>query len=327
VEFKDVLVGEVWLASGQSNMDFTVAKTEKYYFAGVANAERKSRRQLSQDAHVHGGLDAECGASACSVGTWKVCTPDNVREFSAVAYFFAREVQRELEVPVGIITCTYGASTVEAWIRREALAGEPQLQPFLEKFDAARAAYTADPRRVRVMSVPWRVGNRMKLRLNPRAASAPQAEGSRPVQDQHNATVMFNGMIAPVIPYAIRGVIWYQGESSVNDAKVYPLLQDTLIRDWRNLWGRGEFPFYFVQLANINAPKPEPGNSRLAGFRDAQAQSLVLPNTGMAVAIDIGEEKMCTPATNRMLANVSPARAGENLRKASRILRPGICLA
>jgi sialate O-acetylesterase len=102
-------------------------------------------------------------------------------------------------------------------------------------------------------------------------------------------------MIAPVIPYAIRGAIWYQGESSVNDARLYALLQNTLIQDWRKLWGCGDFPFYFVQIANLNAPKPEPGNSRLATFREAQSRSLTLPNSGMAVAIDLGEEKDVHP--------------------------------
>jgi sialate O-acetylesterase len=297
VELKDVLVGEVWLASGQSNMDFTVAKTEKYYFAGVANAEDEIAAANHPRLRM---FTAEWTRSAEPqrevAGAWKVCTPDNVREFSAVAYFFAREVQRELDVPVGIVTCTYGASTVEAWIRREALANEPQLQPFLQKFDTAHAAYAADPARrtnyERAMA-RWESDEaraKAEGRRPPRKPKNPD-----PVQDQHNATVMFNGMIAPVIPYAIRGVIWYQGESSVNEAKLYPLLQNTLIHDWRKLWGRGDFPFYLVQIANINAPKPEPGNSRLAAFRDAQLQSLVLPNTGAAVTIDIGEEKDVHP--------------------------------
>lgn len=301
VTLKDVLVGEVWLASGQSNMDFTVAKTEKYYFAGtkdeaeeVAAANHPQLRMFTADWTMRAEPQRDVE------GAWKVCTPENVREFSAVAYFFARALQRELGVPVGILTSTYGASTAEAWMSREALATEAALQPRLEKLDAAVNAFAADP----TIAAGYA---RASQRWEEKAAEAKAAgqklprrpKNPDPVQDQHNATVLYNGMIAPLIPYAIRGAIWYQGESSVNDAPVYPLLQSTLIRDWRTRWGAGDFPFFYVQLASNHAPKPEPGNSRLASFREAQRKGLAVANTGMAVTIDIGDEKNVHPSNKQ----------------------------
>lgn len=295
--FKDVLVGEVWLASGQSNMDFTVAQTPKYYFAGTMNQEEEVAaanhprlRMFTADWTMRVEPQSDV------VGAWKVCTPENVREFSAVAYFFAREIQRQLDVPVGILTCTYGASTAQAWLSREALSMKNDLKPILEKFDAAVTAFSTDAKA--------KAGFARATQRWEEAAVAAKAEGKNvprkpknpdPVQDQHNPTVLFNGMIAPVIPYGIRGAIWYQGESSVNDAPIYPLLQDTLVADWRTRWGQGEFSFFYVQLASNNAPKPEPGSSRLASFREAQTKALATPNTGMAVTIDIGDAKNVHP--------------------------------
>ena len=292
ITLKDVLVGEVWLASGQSNMHFTVAKTDKYYFAGtkneseeVAAANHPQLRMFTADWTMRAEPQREVA------GTWKVCTPENVREFSAVAYFYARELQRELGVPVGILTATYGASTAEAWTSREALAVEPELKPKLEKLDAGVASYVADPTLAEGYGHAMQRWEQKVAEAKATSQKTPRKpKNPDPAQDQHNATVLYNGMIAPLIPYAIRGAIWYQGESSVNDAKIYPLLQSTMIKDWRTRWGLGDFPVYYVQLANHKAPKPEPGNSRMASFRDAQTAALVVPNTGMAVTIDLGEE-------------------------------------
>jgi sialate O-acetylesterase len=138
VRFADVLVGEVWLCSGQSDMDFTVAKTEKYYFCGVTNEAAEVAAASYPRIRMFTGdwgrsYEPRSTIPGC---VWKVCTPGSVREFSAVGYFFARDLQRETNVPVGILTLTFGASTIQAWIRREALAASPKLRPMLEQFDA-----------------------------------------------------------------------------------------------------------------------------------------------------------------------------------------------
>jgi sialate O-acetylesterase len=306
VEFNDVLVGEVWLCSGQSNMDFTVAKTEKYYFAGVNNeAEEVAAANHPLIRMFTGEWSRAYEPQAAVAGAWRVCTPESAREFSAVGYFFARDLQQEINVPVGIITETYGASTAQAWIRREAIATDPKLKPVLDEFDAKVRAYTP-PTEEELK--PWR-----------EAAEKAKAEGKRPprrprpdpVQDQHNPTVMFNGMIAPIIPCAIRGVLWYQGESITAPRELFPLWNQTLITDWRRLWGY-DFSFFFVQLAALKA------NSNTPAVREEQARALALPNTGMAVTIDIGDPDNVHPKDKQnvgaRLARIALARVyGRNL--------------
>lgn len=314
VRFDDILVGEVWLCSGQSNMDFTVAKTEKYYFAGVINEAAEVAAANYPQIRMFTGKWVRSYEPLTEVaGAWKVTNPENVREFSAIGYFFARDVQKEIKVPIGIITLTFGASTAQSWIRREALATNPDLKPLLDKFDAEVKAYEAD--------TAGKERHQQTLKQWEAAAAAAKAAGKpaprrprnpNPVQDQHNPTVMFNGMIAPVIPYAIRGVLWYQGESITGPRALFPKLNETLIRDWRKLWGQGDFPFHFVQLAAHKAPATQPGESSIASVREMQAQALALPHTGMAVTIDIGDAKDVHPHNKqeaaRRLAQIALAR-------------------
>lgn len=286
--YHDVLIGEVWLCSGQSNMDFTVAPTKKRYFAGtrdwqkeVANANHPAIRMFTAEWTMREFPQPDVA------GSWQPCTPETAGDFSAVAYFFGREIRQELDVPVGLITCAYGASTAEAWMSRGKIAAHPQLKPLPDAWGKKQTAFRDD-----VVS-QRKYANAMARWIAKPSARAPG--NPDPVQDQHNPTVLFNGMIAPIIPYPIRGAIWYQGESNVGARKLYPALQQSLIEDWRARWGLGDFPFYFVQLASHNAPKAEPAESSLASMREAQAASLELANTGMIVTIDIGDEKDIHP--------------------------------
>jgi sialate O-acetylesterase len=293
VELEDVLVGEVWLASGQSNMDFSMSKKVKY-FAGVTNEEAEIAAANYPLIRMFVGDAQKLYAPTNRVGgEWKVCTPENAPAFSAVGYFFARDLQRGIKIPVGIIAEAYGASTAEAWIDRDTMSADPKLKPMLEHFDAIYHTFMAtntDPAKLKAIYDGYETETkkaRAEGRTPPRHPRNPD-----PVQDQHNATVLFNGMIVPVIPYAIRGVIWYQGESIVGgDAGIalYPHVQASLVRDWRALWGEGDFPFYIVQLPGQEAASNKPE------VREAQATILALPNTGMAVATDIGEAKNVHP--------------------------------
>ncbi len=286
----DVLVGEVWLCSGQSNMDFTVARTEKYRFAGVRNeAEEVAAANHPRIRMFTGEWTKSYEPKARVGGAWKVCTPEAVREFSAVGYFFARRVQRDLDVPVGIVTLTFGASCAQAWIRREAIAADSRTAPELAKFDAQVAAYRADRSRREKYEADLAAWTSAAEQAKAAGTKAPRRPGDPdPVQDQHNPTVMFNGMVAPMVPYAIRGVLWYQGESITPPRELFPVWNEILIRDWRTLWGR-ELPFYFVQLAGLDAKSNSPE------VRAMQAQALSLPATGMAVAIDLGDRKDVHP--------------------------------
>ena len=299
IPLEDVLVGEVWLASGQSNMDFSLSKKVKH-FAGVTNEEQEIAAANYPLIRMFTGEAIRTNVPQSRVpGEWQVCRPENAGAFSAVGYFFARDLQREIKLPVGILTLAYGASTAEAWMSREALAADPQLKPALDRFDAAVEHFRTNP-----PPVVAEVRSEDVSDTNAPATNAPVGKRQRtaqrdPVQDQHSATVLFNGMIHPVIPFAIRGVIWYQGESIVGGAAgvaLYPRMQAALVRDWRARWGEGIFPFYIVQLAGQEAASNSPR------VREAQATILDLPNTGMAVATDIGERKNVHPKNKQAWA-------------------------
>jgi sialate O-acetylesterase len=286
ITVKDVLIGEVWLGSGQSNMEFTVSK-KVARFAGLVNEDE----EIAAANHPKIRMFTEKQSKKYEpqsdlAGEWKVCTPETVPAFSAVGYLFARDLQRELGgAPVGILTVAYGASTAEAWIRREALVADPQLKPMVEKLDTMVSFYKEHPGAT-TGSAPT-----PPLTINARPGN-PAAPLRDPVQDQHEATVLFNGMVNPVIPYAIRGAIWYQGESITGGKAgvlLYGHVMETLVKDWRKLWGEGDFPFYAVQL-------PALGNvSNNPMVREEQAQMLSLPKTALAVTIDIGDPKDVHP--------------------------------
>ncbi|BCX46602.1 rhamnogalacturonan acetylesterase [Haloferula helveola] len=289
--FEDVMVGEVWLCSGQSNMDFTVAPTEKRPWSGTANWEKEVAaadspgiRMFTAEWALHESPQADVA------GEWKVCSPQAVGDFSAVAYFFGRDLQDALDVPVGLIACAFGGSTAEAWISDESLRAHPQFEPLLKAYRAKCLQFRDDPEAMRRYGADlerWRKAADDAKAAGRKAPKAPKHPD--PVQDQHNPAVLFNGMIAPIVSYGLRGAIWYQGESNVGTREIYGQLQKTLIHDWRSRWSIGDFPFYFVQLAGYREPKTSPAESSLAQLREAQAEALELPNTGMAVAIDLGE--------------------------------------
>jgi sialate O-acetylesterase len=199
-----------------------------------------------------------------------------VGKFSAVGYLFARDLYRELKVPVGILTLASGASTAEAWISRDAMEDDAQLKPMIDGLDKSYKLYYSDA------SGPAAEAPTRPTPINKARVARPAA----PDQDQHMPTVLFNAMIAPVIPYAMRGVIWYQGESIVGGTpglNLYGHVLKVLITDWRARWGEDDFPFYVVQL---------PGQKNISNnplIREQQQTVLALPNTGLAVTIDLGD--------------------------------------
>jgi len=285
VTVNDVLVGEVWLGSGQSNMAFTVSKKRASY-AGLVNEEREIAEANYPLIRMFTGKTAKTYEPQTEIqGEWLVCSPENVPGFSAVGYLFSRDLQREIKEPVGFLTLAFGASTAESWIRRETVGADPLLKPMLDRFDTAVRFYRTSP------NAPASEAPKPPQTINARPGPPPERQRD-PVQDQHNPTVLFNGMINPVIPYAIRGVIWYQGESIVGGKEgvaLYPHVQETLIRDWRKLWGQGDFPFYVVQLPALQNISNNPL------VREGQAAVLALRHTAMAVTIDIGDPKDVHP--------------------------------
>lgn len=463
ITLRNVLVGEVWIASGQSNMQLSVAQAADPS-KEIARADHPRIRLFTVSPHAV--VDRQQDVQ----GGWSVCSPQTVDTFSAVAYFFGRELHRRLKVPIGLINTSWGGTPAEAWTSREALVGSRLFKPLVEKYEnnlvyferdmAAYQArvkegvdkyYPADPGNTgfprgwaelqaettawSVMQVPrmWQsddlnfsgvlwfrkevdlpaawAGRELTLNLcpcdkhdttyfnnaevggigreNPNAWCTPRAykvpghlvkagrnviavrvysyayaggiigsaaemklrptdlpeapshplAGSWQYRVEHNfglsqpvAVMMppgpgnpnspyalYRGMIEPLIPFAMRGAIWYQGESNAERAYEYRTLFPLMIRSWRKAWRRGDFPFLFVQLANYLPEQSTPTESAWAELREAQTMALRLPNTGMAVTIDIGDANDIHPKNKQEVGRrlALPALAQVYQRKSS----------
>ncbi len=266
VVVRDVLVGDVWVASGQSNMEWPMAKTDNAE-KEIAQANYPSIRMfLVKKTVAEQPLDDV-------TGNWVLCTPDSVKGQSAVAYFFARELWKTQSVPQGLLNSYWGGTPAQAWTTLATLQEEPNFRFILDNWQSTVTKYPEAKKKFDEDSVKW------KETQQGRAPAAPQGPGH-----PHSPAGLYNGMIAPLTPYAIKGAIWYQGESNGNEAHayVYRKLFRSMIEDWRHRWGVGDFPFYFVQLANFNASGWWPV------LRESQSETISLRNTGMAVTTDIG---------------------------------------
>jgi sialate O-acetylesterase len=286
VKLQDIVVGEVWVCSGQSNMEFPVERT-----LNAAQEIADASHPLIRHFKVEHAVAARPADTAR--GAWTVCSPATVGGFTAVGYFFARDLQQKLAVPIGLINSTSGGTPVEAWMSEAALKSDPafavaderwarilaEAPAKMAEYEAARAALAKDADAAKAAGpAPYAEFLKHMPRLSPPPGpSSPYAPRS-----------LFNGMINPLLPGAIRGVIWYQGEANAARAAEYHALFAALITSWRAHWGQGDFPFYWVQLAGFKQPL-DPSGTAWASLREAQAQALSLPNAGMAVTIDIGD--------------------------------------
>ncbi|CAN5466448.1 sialate O-acetylesterase [soil metagenome] len=421
IRIKDVLLGDVWVCSGQSNMEWPLGRLEEKYSDEIANAQNNEIRFLTVENNTASTPQKDIKSSG-----WQIASPETVKDFSAVGYFFGRDLYQTYKIPVGLISSDWGGTVAEAWTSPEALKKFPEFRAEVEKMTGESAeepekefqqkltewnkAYRKadqsaglnvkswagskiDDKSWNSMTLPtlWEsaglpdfdgivwfrkevnipkslagkdltlslgaiddndsswfngqfIGSTNQYNMNrkykvpgkivkagkniiavkvvdsgggggiwgePDAMRVVAGNETIPLQgswkykvaldhkdlppkpqdinNPNKPAVLFNGMIAPLLPYAIKGVIWYQGESNASRAKQYQKLFPALIRDWRTQWGQKDLPFLFVQLANFMEPKEEPGESAWAELREAQFQTLALPNTGMAVIIDIGE--------------------------------------
>jgi sialate O-acetylesterase len=286
ITIKNIMVGEVWVCSGQSNMQWSVKQSANPE-QEIADANYPDIRLFTVARKV-----AEQPQPDCS-GNWTLCSPETVPDFSAVGYFFGRELHKELNVPIGLIHTSWGGTPAEAWTRREALEKERDCAPILQRYDDAMANYPQAKKEYEQKLEEWKqVAEKAKAEGEkaPRRPRAPFKPGH-----PHSPAGLYNAMIAPLIPFSIQGAIWYQGESNAGRAYQYRKLFPAMIRNWRKDWGQGNFSFLFVQLANFRDVKPEPAESDWAELREAQLMTLSLQNTGMAVIIDIGEAKDIHP--------------------------------
>ncbi|UCD50434.1 MAG: hypothetical protein JSW27_23280 [Phycisphaerales bacterium] len=280
IAIKNVLVGEVWVCSGQSNMQWSVqnsANSEQE----IAAAKYPKIRLFSVARKVADTPQADCD------GTWAECSPETVPGFSAVAYFFGRQLHEELKTPIGLIHTSWGGTPAEAWTTSAMMKSDPDFKPILDRYADAVANYPQALVKFKERLEQWQKASEQAKAEGKRAPGRPYAPLGP--GHPHSPSGLYNAMIAPLIPYAIQGAIWYQGESNAGRAYQYRKLFPAMIESWRKTWGQGQFPFLFVQLANFMQTKDEPSDSAWAELREAQTMTLDLPNTGMAVIIDIGE--------------------------------------
>lgn len=288
IVINDVLVGDVWLCSGQSNMGWRVGQSNKAD-EEAKNASHPTLRMFTVGSGVALEPQADCK------GSWAVCTPETVKEFSATAYFFGRDLQAARGMPLGLINSSVGGTPVESWTSLEVQQGKPELTPLFAQW-AKEIAEHEDPAsevKRKEIEAKWKEAvakAKAEGKPAPRKAEGP----GRPRLHNHHPGNLFNGKIAPLIPYALKGAIWYQGESNANPgerAALYEFMFNLMVTDWRARWGQGDFPFAWVQLPNYMARKPDavPADETWPVLRNSQTRSLALPNTGMTVNMDIGE--------------------------------------
>jgi sialate O-acetylesterase len=311
LKFDDVLIGEVWFCAGQSNMGFVLNSAHN-----ASTEIPKANDPQLRYFHVSGGPALE-PSTALKCGQWELCTPGSAPNFSAVGYFFARELRANLNRPVGLIVSAWGGTTAESWTPIPAYAKEPELKVDFDRhakaladFPKLNAEYPDKMSAWAEEQTQWKkeygidYDNALKdwqaaadaakaagqpAPPKPKLAVAPPQQPARPDGGTGIPGCLFNGVVAPVIPYAIKGVAWYQGESNAGNAAKYQILFPALIKGWREFWGQGDFPFIFVQL-----PKFIQGQG-LPLMREVQSKTLALPETGMTTIIDIGDPNNIHP--------------------------------
>ncbi len=302
VTVNNVLVGEVWVCSGQSNMEWPLSRAANAAEEGPKALYPKIRMfTVTKTISIQPLTEAK--------GSWIECSPATVGNFSAVGYFFARDLYQKLGIPVGMIHTSWGGTVAQAWTSKEGLSKAPELKGYadaaknaLDNYSAEVAAFQPKIDAFKAAKAVWdeTVGKPYQETLKAwdeetakaKAASQPlppkpvpssqqPTAPKAPAGNQNSECTLFNGMVNPIIPYAMKGVIWYQGESNANQSRLYRSLFPAMIADWRTLWNQGNFPFLFVQIAPFNGQPPE--------IREAQMLTLAKsPNTAMTVTTDVG---------------------------------------
>ena len=264
ITLNDVLLGDVWICGGQSNMQWKMRGFGVNHWKEDVQKAKLPMIRLCDVPQVL-GLEEQDNVSA----SWKVCSPNSVMTFSAVGYFFGSRLHKELNVPIGLISTNWGGSSAEAWASEEVLR---------KQFPEFKSAFAKYPGQLQEGGATYRGKNKPRW-LNQRSPSA-----------------CYNSMIKPLLPFSCRGVIWYQGESNVKAPEQYQTLFPAMIQDWRDRWGQGDLPFYFVQIAPFHY-KTNPMSA--AFLREAQGMALSLPNTGMVVTMDIGDPTNIHPKVKK----------------------------
>ncbi len=282
-EITDVLVGEVWMCSGQSNMGMTLGGDWKFEVESLSSnhpnlrlisVPRVGTQELQNDFK----------------GQWESANSTNCKTFSAVGFFYGRYLHEILGVPVGLINNAWGGSAAEAWVRRDSLEKDPRFTVLMDSWKQREADLVTDEAKAKheVALAKWKERVKEAKAAGKPAPRAPASPESTLTGNQRPGNI-FAGVVHPTLGYGMKGVVWYQGESNSGRAWEYARLFPYMIEQWRAEWGQGDFPFYWVQLADYMAETDQPGDSAWAELRESQTKTMSLPKTGQAVIIDLGE--------------------------------------
>ena len=282
VTVNDVLLGDVWLCSGQSNMDMALG--------GCATPDDIRAADLPLVRHFRVEYNFASAPATDVKGRWTVCQPGTAGGFSAVGFYFARKITAETGVPIGLLTNAVGGTNIELWLAQETLLGTPALAPYAKQMRESLDLWRKETAERLPAVDAWSAAAKAALRddlplpVTPKFPEFPFGEKTmRP-----RCVTLHNGHIAPLIPMSLRGVLWYQGENNA-DGSLYVEKVQAMLADWRKWFGDPALPFYFVQLAAWQKPNENPAGGEWGAIRDAQRRCLAIPHTGMASAVDIGD--------------------------------------
>lgn len=303
ITLKNILIGEVWLCSGQSNMFFPVGREEGTWKTGVKNYEEEVKNAVFPNIRLFTvALNASAKPLEDVTGSWKICSPESIKTFSAVAYFFGRDLYQKLNVPIGLLSTSWGGTKAEAWTAQNVLEEDVAFLPILQEDAKNEKVYQEKLEAYYLALTNERIAS---------AANAPKSQLKKPKKEPNKTSyVLYNAMLHPLVNYTIKGAIWYQGESNSGKAYLYRSLFPTMVKSWRKEWKQGEFPFYYVQIT--------PHKGQNAEIREAQLMSLkTIPNSGMVVTTDVGDAQNIHPidkqAVGYRLALIARAKTyGEN---------------
>ncbi|MBA63304.1 MAG: sialate O-acetylesterase [Planctomycetaceae bacterium] len=296
IKISDILVGEVWICSGQSNMQWPVASANDPQLEALA--AKFPRIRLITVPQV-GTQEAQDNFD----GQWKAVTPETVLQFSAVGYFFGRQLHQTLDVPVGLIDNAWGGSACEAWIPRDVLENNGHTE-LLAHWDKLADEYDAGAMEAKFQKAVENWKKRAAAAKTAGKSNPPYPRRPRnPLAGQHRPANLYQGVLNPIIGYPIQGAIWYQGEANATRAKQYQDLFPLMIKTWREAWKQGDFSFYWVSLADFKDEVSEPTEADWAELREAQTMTMSkLPNTGEAIITDLGEAHDIHPRNKQDVA-------------------------
>ncbi len=292
-EIADVLIGEVWMCSGQSNMGYTLARETNGDIEAAAS-DLPNVRLLKIPLKGTQELQTDFKSK------WQPSNAASSAGFSAVGLLYGRYLHEILKVPVGLIDNAWGGSSAEAWVRRETIEKEPLFKTLMENTVKQEEKLLSEQGKAefKLAMTQWKADNE-KAKAEGKALPKPPSDW---LTTQYRPGNIFAGVLNATLGYGIKGVIWYQGETNAERAAEYRDLFPFMITQWRKEWGQGDFPFYWVQLADFKAENPVPGNSSWAELREAQTLAMKLPNTGQAVIIDVGEGRDIHPRNKQAVA-------------------------